>query len=124
MNLNRSILTDVTNFNELRRIYSECFSLGYINPNNERSLIENKFVLISLICYITYKAKDKDPDATHYSIIRKLSKGIDIPDEFIRGLAVVCEDFAYNCTKFPTFGLKGQDIIKECRGILKSYMPF
>lgn len=111
-------------FNELRTLYSDNFSLGYINSGNNRSSIENRFVLISLINYLTYKTKLKHPDTTHYEIIMKLTKNLGLSDEFIKGLAIVCEDFAYQCTEFPTFGLKGQDIIKEAISILKSYMPF
>ena len=112
------------NFNELKRFYFEHFSLGYINSGHNRSAIEERFVLISLICYITYKSKLKNPDTTHYEIIMKLSKNLGLPDEFIKGLAIVCEDFSYDCTNFPNFGLKGQDVVKETVAILKSYMPF
>lgn len=111
-------------FKELQRFYSENFSLGYINSGHDRSSIEERFVLISLIDFITYKAKLKNPDVTHYEIIMKLNKNLGLPDEFIKGLAIVCEDFAYQCTDFPTFGLKGNDIIKQAVSILKSYMPF
>ena len=111
-------------FKELQQLYSENFSLGYINAGNNRSSIENRFVLISLVDYITYKAKLKNPDVTHYEIIMKLSKNLGLSDNFIKGLSIVCEDFSYQCTDFPTFGLKGQDIIKEAVAILKSCMPF
>ena len=112
------------NFNELKRFHSENFGLGYINSGHGRSAIEERFILISLIDFITYKAKLKNPDTTHYEIIMKLSKNLGLPDSFIKGLAIVCEDFSYQCTDFPTFGLKGQDIIKEVISILKSYIPF
>jgi hypothetical protein len=112
------------NFNELRNFYSEYYSLGYIKSGHNRSSIEERFILISLIDYITYKSKLKNPDTTHYEIIMKLSKNLGLPDEFIKGLAIVCEDFSYDCTDFPTFGLKGQDVIKEAVSILKSYIPF
>ena len=112
------------NFKELRDFYNENFSLGYINSGHNRSAIEERFILISLIDYITYKAKLKNPDTTHYEIIMKLSKNLGLSDDFIKGLAIVCEDFSYSCTEFPTFGLKGQDIIKEAVSILKSYLPF
>ena len=112
------------NFNELKRFYSDNFSLGYISSGHNRSAIEERFILISLICYITYKAKLKNPDTTHYEIIMKLSKNLGLPETFIKGLAIVCEDFSYDCTDYPTFGLKGQDIIKEVISILKSYIPF
>ena len=112
------------NFNELKRLYNENFSLGYINSGHNRSAIEERMVLISLICYITYKAKLKNPDVSHYEIVMKLSKNLGLPETFIKGLSIICEDFSYSCTDFPTFGLKGNDIIKESISILKSYIPF
>lgn len=111
-------------FIELKRIYSEHFSLGNLNNTNGRSAIENRMVLISLICYIYSKNKPKNPDLTYYELIMKLSKNLGLPDGFIKGLSIVCEDFAYNSKDFPTFGLKGQDILKEIIEILKSYLPF
>lgn len=111
-------------FDELKKFYSEHFSLGYINASNNRSNIENRMVLISLIDYVTYKAKLKNPDVTHYQIIMKLSQGLGLSDDFIKGLAIVCEDFAYSCKDFPTFGLEGKNILKEIVTILKSYLPF
>ena len=113
-------------FKELRQFYSDNFSIGYLNApeKNGQSPFERRLILISLINYITYKSKLKDPDATHYSIIMKLNKNLNLPEEFIKGLAIVCEDFAYQCSDFPTFGLKGQDIVKEAVAILKTYVPF
>lgn len=112
-------------FEELKRFYNENFGLGYLNGgNSSRSTFENRLVLISLICLVTYKSKLKHPDTTHYEIIMKLSKNLGLPDTFIKGLAIVCEDFSYQCTDFPNFGLKGNDILKEIKAILASYMPF
>lgn len=112
-------------FQELKEFYTKNFSLGYINSGHGRSAIEERFILISLIDYIHYKAKLKNPDVTHYEIVMKLSKNLGLPDDFLKGLAIVCEDFAYQCDgDFPTFGLKGQDIIKEVVSILKNWFPF
>ena len=111
-------------FKELKKFYSENFGLGYIDGGNNRSPFENRIVLIGLICYITYKAKLKNPDVSHYQIIMKLSEGLGLPDGFIKGLSIVCEDFSYQCHEFPTFGLKGKDILKEVVAILKTYIPF
>jgi len=112
-------------YKELEKFYSENFSLGNLNPSvKERSLFEQKIILLSLICYITYKAKLKNPDVTHYQIIMKLTDKMGLPEQFIKGLSIVCADMGWNCTDFPTFGLKGQDIIKEARAILSTYLPF
>lgn len=114
-------------FEELRRFYSEHYSLGYLNLTeaNGHSVFERKIILISLINYLYSKNKTKNPDLTYYSLIYKLSKNLGLPDDFIKGLAIVCEDFAYNSKgNFPTFGLEGKKILEEIISILKSFLPF
>ena len=112
-------------FKELDKFYSDNFSIGHLNASpSTRSPFENRLVLISLICHVTYRTKLKNPDVTHYQIIMKLSENLGLPENFIWALAIICKDFSYQCTEFPTFGLKGQDIVKEIRGILKTYLPF
>lgn len=106
-------------YNDLKRVYSENFSLGYLNTD-----IKNKFALISLICEVTRMAKSKKPDITHYQIVYKMCEEFGLPDDFIKGLAVVCEDFAYGCTEFITFGLKPKEYVKTIKDILRTYMPF
>ena len=112
-------------FKELDKFYTDNYSIGYLNASiSTRSPFENRIVLISLICHVTYRTKLKNPDVTHYQIIMKLAENLGLPDKFLQGLAIVCKDFSYQCTEFPTFGLKGQDIVKEVRGILRTYLPF
>lgn len=113
-------------FNELKRFYSENFSLGNLNlsESGEYSSFEKKLILISLICYLVEKNKPKNPDLTHYALLYKLNSNLNLPDDFIKGLAIVCEDFSYNSHKFPTFGLEGKKILEEIISILKTWMPF
>jgi len=113
-------------YNELRQFYSEHFSLGYLNlPESDgHSPFERKLILISLLCYVVEKNKPKNPDLTHYALLYKLNATLGLPDEFLKGLAIVCEDFSYQCHKFPTFGLEGKKILEEIIKILKTYMPF
>lgn len=105
-------------YDELRRLYSKLFSLGYLNTD-----INTKFALISLINYVTYQMRQKNPDVTHYKVIKKII-GEELPEDFIKGLAVICEDFSYGCTTFPLFGLKPKEIINTIRDILHKYLPF
>ena len=118
------------NFNELRNFYKEYYSLGYLNiPYKDgQSSFERKLILISLICYLYNKNKEKNPDLTYYSLIYKISQKststLGLPEDFIKGLAIVCEDFAYGCKDFPTFNLKGKAILEEILDILKNYIPF
>ena len=112
-------------YKELSQFYSDNYSIGYLNSSTTtRSPFENRLVLISLICHITYRTKLKNPDITHYQVIMKLSDKLGLPDKFIKGLSIICNDFSYQCTEFPTFGLKGQDMVKEVRAILSTYLPF
>lgn len=107
------------NFAELETLYQENFSLDYLGKD-----IGNKIALISLICYVTYKSWEKKPDTSYYSVITQLSKGLDLPNKFIKSLALHCANFGYGCTEFPLFGLQGKEIIEKIREILKSYTPF
>ena len=43
------------------------FSLGYFGKD-----ITKKFALISLICYVTYKAQQKNSTITHSKVIKSL----------------------------------------------------
>lgn len=105
-------------YTDMQEIYSRYFSLGHLNSD-----ISTKFALISLICYLTSKLKEKKPDVTHYQIIRKII-GDEIPEDFIKGLAVVCSDFAYGCTQFPTFGIEDKKIPDKIKEILLNWIPF
>lgn len=105
-------------YQEMQSLYKKLFSLGYLNTD-----INSKFALISLICYLTYELQKKNPDVTHYQIIRKIA-GTDIPEDFIKGLAVVCSDFSYGCNKFPTFGIEDKKIPSKIKELLSSYLPF
>lgn len=105
-------------YKSLRNLYSEYFSLGHLNTD-----INSKFALISLICYITNKLKSKNPDVTYYQVIYKLASTL-IREETIKGLSIMCEDFSYGCTEFPTFGIKDKDIPAKIKEILSNWTPF
>ena len=105
-------------YKEMQRTYSRLFSLGYLNTD-----ISTKFALISLIGYLTFRIKQKKPDVTPYQIIRKII-GDDLPEDFIKGLSIIVDDFSYMCKSFPTFGIKDKEIPSKIKEILNSYIPF
>ena len=106
-------------YKELEQIYSRYFSLGYINVD-----INTKFALISLICWVYFHLKEKNPDVTYYQIVYKRSQGLGLEDDFIKGLSIVCENFGYGCKTFPTFNIEQKDMVKTIRNILAKFMPF
>ena len=112
----------VSNFtySELKDLYKRNFTLGYID-----SKFENKLALISLTSYITFLARKKDPNATVYSMLKKITKESDcVPDEFLWALSIICEDLMYGADDFPTFGLNTREIIPTIQNLLKKYLPF
>ena len=114
------------NFDELRKFYAQNYSLGWLNipETKEYGRFEQKLILISLICYMYEKNKPKNPDLTFYSLLYKLNTKLNLPDDFIKGLAIVCEDFSYESHNFPTFGLEGKQILEKVVSILNTYVPF
>ena len=111
----------VTNesYKQLQDYYIRNFSLRELGPD-----ISNKFAIISLVCYVTKKLKEKNPNATHLAVLRKINSDLQLPDEFIVSLSIVCEDFAYGCNNFPTFEVKPADMIKTIKDLLHNWMPF
>jgi hypothetical protein len=105
-------------YEDLQRIYSKYFSLGYLNTD-----FNTKAALVSLTCYLVDQLKKKKPDVTHYQVLYKINNG-ELPEDFIKGLAVVCSDWAYGCKEFPTFGIATKDIPAKIKEILCMYIPF
>lgn len=108
-------------YEEMQAIYNRYFSLSYLGKD-----INNKFALISLTCYITEKLKEKKPDVTHWSVLYKINKTSNnpVPEDLLKGLAVLCSDFGYGCSDFPTFGIENKKIPAKIRELLETWTPF
>lgn len=102
---------------ELEREYQH-FSMGYLGVD-----INTKFALISLICYLTEKLRAKKLDVTYYQVVYNLAHD-SLPDAQIKGLAIMCKDFAYGCKEFPTFGIENKNIPGKIKEILSNWVPF
>ena len=106
-------------YKELERFYSDVYSIGSLGHS-----LQNRLVAISLICLLTYKAKQKKPGVTAYQIIMTICEKSPLPEDYAWRLAIVCEDFMYGCKDFPTFGLKKEEIIPTVQKILNDWLPF
>lgn len=104
---------------KLKTVYGKYFSLGYLNTD-----INSKFALISLVNYITVKLNKPTKPVTQLAVLNKINSDLKLPQEFIDGLSVVCEDFAYGCKTFPTFGIEDKKIVSTIKNILEKYVPF
>lgn len=104
-------------FKEMRQTYFDNYSLKFIATD-----IKEKFALISLVGYLVQELRKKKPDVTYYQLIRKL--GPSLPEDYVKAIAIVCEDFAYGCTEFITFGIAPKDMAKTIKEILDKSLPF
>ena len=104
---------------KLKTVYGKYFSLGYLNTD-----INTKFALISLVNYITAKLNKPNKPVTQLAVLNKINSDLKLPQEFIDGLSIVCEDFAYGCKTFPPFGLEDKKMVATIKNILDKYVPF
>jgi hypothetical protein len=105
-------------YEEMQSLYAKYYSLDSLGND-----ITNKFALISLVCYLTDKIKSKKPDWTHWKTLYAIDKGHS-SENFLKGLAVVCSDFSYGCTSFPTFDISDKDIPGKIKELLDQRLPF
>lgn len=117
MDIDMDIITTPP-YQDMQRLYNRYYSLGRLDTD-----INTKFALISLVGYLAFKLKQKKPDVTPYQIIRKIV-GDNLPEDFIKGVAVVVDDFSYSCKSFPTFGISDKDIPNKIKEILSTHVPF
>ena len=101
----------------MRQIYADNFSLHYINGS-----FKEKMALISLLCHLKKEISKKKSGISFYELIKKIDE--TLPEDFVKAITVICEDFSYNCYEFETFGLDVKDMPKFIKNILKKIMPF
>lgn len=112
---------------ELNEIYQKYFSLKDVGVS-----IDNKFGLISLICFLTKQARVKTPNATCLQVINKINAPTkedpcraSADDRFLRGLAIICDDYMQTKGDFMTFGIKtSKEMVAKIREILYTHLPF
>lgn len=115
-------------FQDKQVVYDKEFSLGFLGDK-----IDNKLILISLICSFVLMARKKDSSLTVLDCVKKLTDyeqlasvdkfGID--GKFYESLAVICESFLYGVTEGNTFGIKNaKDLKDKVKEILSNRVPF
>lgn len=109
---------DTESYEDLRKVYKRCFSLNYLGKD-----ISNKLLLISLVGRLTYILKLKKPDWTHWKTLYTINKNL-LPDNILKGICIVCEDFAYGCEEFPVNNIPDKEIPAKIKELLNNYMPF
>lgn len=112
--------TNNLTYEEKKKLYSQHFSLGNLTTD-----ITNKFALVALICFITNEKNKQSPGTTCYSIIESLTRESKLPEDYKETLAIICEDYMFMCTTFPTFGIKSaKEMVAKIKSILNDWLPF
>jgi hypothetical protein len=113
-------------YKEQCNIYSRNFSSGYLSSEK----LSNKIALISLICLITKKLREKSQaDITVKEVIEKILGRTLVRssalDNYLYGLSIVCEDLLYGVTIIDTFGFTNSgEIINKIKELLNEWSPF
>ena len=105
-------------YKELKSLYEEYFSIATLGKD-----FNDRLGLISLICYLYNKLKPKNPDLTYWYLLYKMGSK-EVPDKYLIGLSIICENFSENCSEFPNFGIKDKDIPKRIKELLHNWLPF
>ena len=112
-------------YEEKFSFYVRNFSTGAFSSGK----LSNKLALISLICLVTKKFREKDGNLTVKVVIEKiLQRPLMVTesfDSFLIGLSIICEDFLYQTTEIDNLGFTdSKQIIAKIKELLNEWFPF
>ena len=112
-------------YEEKFSFYVRNFSTGAFSSGK----LSNKLALISLICLVTKKLREKDGNLTVKVVIEKiLQRPLIVTesfDSFLIGLSIICEDFLYQTTEIDNLGFTdSKQIIAKIKELLNEWFPF
>lgn len=118
------IFQDLT-YEEKIGFYLKNFSTGAFSSGK----LSNKLALISLICLVTKKLREKDGNLTVKTVIEKILQRplfyTEAFDAFLIGLSIICEDFLYETNEIDNFGFtESKQIIAKIKELLNEWLPF
>lgn len=112
------------NYEEKADVYSYIYSLGTFSSDT----VNDKIILVSLISLLYIKMKTKNSKVTPLQIILKITG--QKPDnsiyyQMLETLAIIVEEFSFNCKTASPYGLKtSKEIINKINEILSAWIPF
>lgn len=110
--------TSEPTYKQMRQVYNEWFTSGYLHS------MQDKLALFDLIGWLVTSLQKKKPDITYYQIVHKLAQGTGLTDMDIKKIAIISEDFAYECNDFIDFGLTLKEVPAKIREIFCKILPF
>lgn len=110
--------TSEPTYKQMQQVYKDWFTSGYLHS------MQDKLALFDLIGWLVTSLQKKKPDITYYQIVYKLAKGTGLTDMDIKKIAIISEDFAYECDDFIDFGLTLKEVPAKIREIFCKILPF
>ena len=113
------------NYDDKRTLYSSFFSSNMQTSGK----MNNKLILISLICLVSQKMSVDNKTVTPKDVIEKIVGHVlnynDSYDHYLIGLSIVCDDMMVGVVEIDSFGLKtSAEIINKIKNILAEWLPF
>lgn len=116
---------DNLNHEDKISFYLRNFSTGSFSSGK----LSNKLALISLICLVTKKLREKDGNLLVKTVLEKILQRPLLKnqafDSFLIGLSIICEDFLYEVKEIDNFGFTdSKQIINKIKELLNEWQPF
>ena len=109
-------------YNDFKNDFSVNYGISYLDCS-----IIDRFGLICLLGFLSFKTKQKNPNIDTYQVLLKVINRNPESWEikhFMR-ICAISDDFSMRNTQFETFGLKTvADISKEINRVLETLLPF
>lgn len=111
-----------------RDVFVQLFSLG----TNTNGSLDEKFELLYLICYLSYKMKERDPERFKkpLNVLQSLY-GRDFSDQtgedsYLISLSIICEELLFGVTdiKKPEGFSNAGEICAKIKDLVSQWMPF
>lgn len=117
------ILQNMT-YDEKRDVFSKIFSFGSFSSDT----VNDKLILVSLLSLLFIKMQEKNSRITPLDILLKITKqeaDNSAYFQMLETLAIITEEFSYQCKTSSSYGLKSsQEIINKIKTILSAWTPF
>jgi hypothetical protein len=115
-------------YEERKDLYSQTFSVGLLSNSIGKHSVNDKLILISLLSLTYIKMREKNPKITVLEILLNILKQKADNSCFyqmLESLAILVEDFAWECSTADACGLKtSQEIVTKIKEIISTWMPF
>lgn len=84
----------------------------------------DRLALIGMICYLTNALRKKNPELTHYDVIKLCTKDLWVDGDQLIALSLLCEWLSTDCKKFPDFDLKPVEMAHKVTELISQLCPF